>query len=447
MSLDTSKRSPEKQERLDLIKLTIPILIETMLSMLLGFVDVYMLGSFDDLAASGVATANQVITVISVVFLVFSSACGILINQYLGAEQRDKASRAAALSLVLNLATGLVISVLVAVFSAPILHFIGAQDQVFTYARQYLSLVGAFLFLTAVMNGMAIIIRSHGMTKETMVVAGGANILNIVLDVVLIPAMGVVGCAIATVVCRAVSSAVIGFILFTKVEKPSMFGLIRPWPHQELRLFYKMGFPSAAEAFLYHTSQIIITALVLHFLSDNELVAKTYMGNITFMFYVFSCSVGQAAQIIVGHMVGAGDYDGARKLGFRAWRQGMIVMVITSLLAIVFREQIFSIFTSNPDVIAIGATLLIINFVLELGRTTNLTIILCLRAAGDVKFPTLWAIFSNWVVGLGGAQLLAVTCGFGIYGLWIAMAADEFFRAILMLIRWRGTRWENKNVS
>ena len=447
MSIDTSSWSPDRKQRLDLIKLTIPILVETMLSMLLGFVDVYMLGSYDDLAASGVATANQVITVISVVFLVFSSACGILINQYLGAEQREMASRAAALSLVLNLASGIVVSVLVSVFSGAILSFIGAEGHVFTYAQQYLSMVGAFLFLQAVMNGMAIVIRSHGMTKETMLVAGGANILNIVLDIVFIPTMGAIGGAIATIICRAVSTTVIGIILFAKVEKPSIFRLIKPWPHNELRLFYKMGIPSAAEAFLYHMSQIIITALVLHFLSDNELVAKTYMGNITFLFYVFSCSVGQAAQIIVGHMVGAGDYEGARKLGFSAWRQAIIIASVTSLLVIIFREQVFGIFTSNSDVIQIGGVLLIINFFLELGRSTNLTIILCMRAAGDVKFPTLWAIFSNWVVGLGGAQLLAVTCGFGIYGLWVAMAADEFFRAILMLIRWRGSRWEHKNVA
>ena len=447
MESETATITPEKNERLDLMKLTVPILIETTLVMLLGFVDVYMLSHFDDLAASGVATANQAITVVSVVFLVFSSACGILITQYLGAEQREKASRAAALSIVLNLITGVIVSFLMSFFSGQIMGFIGAEGQVFEYAQQYLAMVGAFLFLQAVLNGMSIAIRSHGMTKETMMVAGGANILNIILDIVLIPAYGVLGCAVATIICRAVSTTIVAIILFTKVEKLSIFRLIKPWPHQELRLFYKMGIPSAAEAFLYHTAQIIITAIVLHYLTDNELVAKTYMGNITFLFYLFSCSVGQAAQIIVGHLVGAGDYDGARKLGFKAWRQAMITAGATSVLAIIFREQIFSIFTSNAEVIQIGGVLLMINIFLELGRSTNLTIITCMRGAGDVKFPTLWAIFSNWVIGLGGAHLLAVTFGLGIYGLWVAMAADEFFRAILMLVRWRGTRWEHKNVA
>ena len=97
----------------DLLKMTIPILIESTLHMMLGFVDVFMLGRYSDLAASGVNAANQVITVLSMVFLVFSSLGGILISQYLGAGQKENASRAGALSLLLHLISGIVISLLV----------------------------------------------------------------------------------------------------------------------------------------------------------------------------------------------------------------------------------------------------------------------------------------------------------------------------------------------
>ena len=77
--INAEKKTPE------LLKLTIPILIEAVLHMMLGFVDVFMLSRYNDLAASGVNAANQVITVLSMVFLVFSSSAGILISQYLGA--------------------------------------------------------------------------------------------------------------------------------------------------------------------------------------------------------------------------------------------------------------------------------------------------------------------------------------------------------------------------
>ena len=101
------------------MKLAIPIVIETVLFMLLGFVDVYMLSRHNDLAASGVNAANQVIVVLSMVFLVFSSAGSIQITQYLGADQKESASRSAALALVLHLVSGLVISLLVFLFFRP----------------------------------------------------------------------------------------------------------------------------------------------------------------------------------------------------------------------------------------------------------------------------------------------------------------------------------------
>lgn len=442
---DTIIQSEKKAP--DLLKLTIPILIEATLYMMLGFVDVFLLGQYNDLAASGVNAANQVITVLSMVFLVFSNAGGILISQYLGAGQRENASRAAELALVLHLISGVVISLLVFFFTGPMLRFIGAEEKVFEFASQYLKLVGGLIFLQSLYNAMSVIIRSHGMAKQPMVFASLMNIINIVLDLLLIPGMGAKGAALGTVIGRAAGVIGLTCLLFTKVEKPSVFRLLKPWPGKELKQVFKLGVPSAAETFLYQLSQLIITSLVLWFLSDNELIAKTYMSNMACMFLIFSASVGQAAQIVVGHLVGAGNFDEAKKQGFRAFRLAAIISESTVLLALLFRVPIMSCFTSNQEVIRYTEGLFIIGIFLELGRACNLTIIPCLRGSGDVKFPTLWAIFSNMIIGLGGAHLLAIVCHMGIYGLWIAMALDELFRAVVMLIRWHGSRWMNKQIT
>ena len=61
-------------------------------------------------------------------------------------------------------------------------------------------------------------------------------------------------------------------------------------------------------------------------------------------------------------------------------------------------------------------------------------------------FPTMCAIFSNWLLSVLGSYLLAVVCGMGIYGLWIALAADECFRGVLMLIRWKSGKWRDKAI-
>jgi len=430
-----------------LMKLTVPILIETVLSIALGFVDVFMLSRYDDLAASGAGAANQVLTVMSMVFLVFSSSGGILIAQYLGADQKENSSRAAALSLVLHLLSGILVSLVIFIFGGQFLKFIGAADMVFTYASKYLKIVGSFLFLQAVSAALGVIIRCHGKAKEPMIVAMGVNVLNIVLDFLLVPTMGVEGVAMATVIGRAVGVVALAVILFVKVEKPSIFRLLLPWPGRELKQVFKLGVPSAAETFLYHLSQLIITSLVMWNLTEAELVAKTYMSNIAALFLLFSVSVGQAAQIVVGHKVGSGDFDGAKKEGFRAFRLALIISASTVVVGILLRHPIISCFTGNPEVIHHAEVIFLVEFFLECGRAGNLTFIPCLRGAGDVKFPTLWAIFSNMIIGLGGAQLLAINFGLGIHGLWVAMALDELFRAVVMFFRWRSSKWKNKQVT
>ena len=438
----------EKQDECPkIMKLAVPIMIETVLFMMLGFVDVYMLSRYSDLAASGVNTANQVIVVLSMVFLVFSTAGSIQITQYLGAEQKENASRAAALALTLQMISGLVISLLVFLFSGPMIHFIGAKEEVYDFANQYLTLVGGFLFLQALNNALASIIRCHGLAKPPMLVAVGVNLLNIVLDILLVPAMGVIGAGLATVIGRAAGVIALTVILFRKVEKPSIFRLLRPWPRAELKQVFRLGIPSAAETFLYQLSQLIITSLVLWNLTENELITKTYMSNIATLFLLFSCSVGQAAQIVIGYLVGKGDFDEAKRQGYRAYRLALIVSVCVVGICIILRRPIMSCFTENPEVIRLAGILFIIELFLEAGRAGNLTVIPCLRGAGDVKFPTMWAIFSNMVIGLGGAQLLGVTLHMGIQGLWIAMAADEVFRSIVMLIRWHGPKWRNKQIT
>jgi len=440
----------ESPEKLNLFQLAWPMLIETFLFMMLGMVDVFVLSRYDDLAASSVNTANQAVSVVTIVFTVISGAGGILLTQYLGAKKPKEAARTAVLSIALQLTAGLIVSLILLLFSQPILMFIGAKGQILSFAGQYLSVVGGFLFFQAVMNAMSVIMRCHGMTKLPMFVTVGINLLNTLLDIIFvlglfgIPQLGVTGVAIATVISRILGTAIMAILLFRKVLRLSDLRLLFPLPKHDIVTFFKIGIPSALETFLYNLSQLVITSIVLNCLSEQELVAKTYLQFITTLFYICSVSIGQASQIMIGHDVGAGNIQKARKQGFSSLRLALIIAVCASFLGILFRVPLISLFTSDNDVISIASAVLIINIVLELGRTTNLVMIACLRGAGDVFYPTCCAVFSNWLLSVGGSYLLAVVCGMGIYGLWIALAADECFRGILMIMRWRSNRWTTK---
>ncbi len=440
-------------KKFKLFSLAWPIFIETALFMLLGFIDVFVMSRYDDLAASSVNTANQAVSIVTIVFSVISGASAVLISQYLGAEKIQNASRIAALSITFNFFAGIIISAVFLFFSRPILAFIGADGNVMEFASQYLSIVGGCIFLQAHMSAVSVIIRNHGLTKVTMYISLGMNIVNAGLDIVLVlglfglPKLGVAGAAIATTFSRGVGAAVLTVYLFKKVEKPDIFRQLKPFPKKDFLDMLKIGIPSAMESFLYNLSQLVITSIVLNFLTETELITKTYVQNITMFFYIFAVAIGQASQIITGHYVGAKHYELAYKRGFQAYFRALIFAVGLSCTGILFRYQLMDIFTDNPEVIALGANIIIFNILLELGRTTNIVVIANLRGAGDVYFPTACAIFSMWAISVLGSYILAVVMGFGIYGLWAAIAGDEVFRGIMMIIRWKSGKWKNKGIN
>lgn len=440
-------------KKLNLFSLAWPIFIETALFMLLGFIDVFVLSKYDDLAASAVNTANQVVSIVTIVFTVISGASAVLISQNLGAKNNKHASRIAALSITFSVLCGLVVSILLLFFNRPILLFIGAEGKILEFASQYLLIVGGFLFLQAYLNALSVIIRNHGMTQVSMYVTVVMNIMNTVLDIFFVlglcgfPKLGVLGVAIATTFSRIVGAVILTVVVFKKVEKPSMFKLLRPFPKGDIKNMLKIGIPSALESFLYNLSQLVVTGIVLTCLSDKDLVAKTYVQNITMFFYIFSVSIGQASQILIGHLVGANKQNEAYKQGFRGYRNALIITMALSVVGIIFRSQLIGLFTADPTVIELGSNIIIMNIILELGRTTNLVIISCLRGSGDVIFPTACAIFSMWVISALGSYIFAVVFNMGIYGLWVAFAADECFRGLLMLIRWKSGKWRTKRFA
>ena len=439
-------------KKLRLFNLAWPIFIETALFMLLGFVDVFVLSKYDDLAASSVNTANQAVSIVTIVFTVISGASAVLISQYLGAKKKESASRIAAISIVFNLVAGIIISALLVLFSEEILVFIGAQGTLLSFASEYLTIVGGFLFLQAVLASMSVIIRNHGLTQISMYVTVGMNIVNTVLDVVFVlglfgaPKLGVMGVAIATTFSRIVGTIVLSVVLFAKVESVKIFKLLKPFPWGDVKNIFKIGVPSALESFLYNLSQLVITSMVLNFLTDAELIARTYVQNITMFFYIFAVAIAQASQIITGHLVGAGEMEQAYRRGMRAYKYSMLITMIACTIGVIFRNPIMDVFTDDKSVIILGAGILMIDWVLELGRTTNIVVIACLRGAGDVYFPTICAIFSMWLVSVLGAYIFAVVLDMGIYGLWVALAMDEVLRGALMVWRFKGGKWREKAI-
>ena len=102
---------------------------------------------------------------------------------------------------------------------------------------------------------------------------------------------------------------------------------------------------------------------------------------------------------------------------------------------------LYGIFSSDERVLALGAQIMAVEVFLEVGRSFNIVLVRNLQAVGDVKFPVLIGIFSQWVIAVGVGYLLGVVLNWGLVGLWVAFALDENFRAVIFLLRWKSGKW------
>jgi len=434
-------------KELSLFKLTWPLFLELFLFMLMGLADTFMLSAVSDDAVAGVGTANQYIQIAILLLGVIGTGASIVVSQYLGSRLIAEASQIAALSVTLNLLVGLVISGLFLLFSDFLMKMMNLQGAVLEAAQSYLVIVGGFIFVQALITSMSSIIRVQGWTKQTMYVSLAMNIVHVVLNYILIfgkfgmPELGVEGAAISSIISRVLAAAVFFWLLYQALEVRIKWADYYRLSKNYISKILKIGIPSALEQVLYQTNQIVLLYYVT-FIGAEALSARQYAVNISMFTYLFAMAIGMATAILVGRYVGAGDKELAYNKVWFGVKSALIFTLSMVAIIILFRESLMGLFTSNEEIIKIGASVLLLSILLETGRTVNITIINSLRASGDAAYPVRIGFVSMILIGLSLGYLFVFVLDLGLVGVWLAIACDEWIRAILVIFRWRSRKWE-----
>ncbi|MEK5080045.1 MATE family efflux transporter [Solibacillus sp. FSL W7-1436] len=434
-------------KELSLFKLTWPLFLELFLFMLMGLADTFMLSAVSDDAVAGVGTANQYIQIAILLLGVIGTGASIVVSQYLGSRLIAEASQIAALSVTLNLLVGLVISGLFLLFSDVLMKMMNLQGAVLEAAQSYLVIVGGFIFVQALITSMSSIIRVQGWTKQTMYVSLAMNIVHVVLNYILIfgkfgmPELGVEGAAISSVISRVLAASVFFWLLYQALEVRIEWADYYRLSKNYISKILKIGVPSALEQVLYQTNQIVLLYYVT-FIGAEALSARQYAVNISMFTYLFALAIGMATAILVGRYVGAGDKELAYTKVWFGVKSALIFTLSMVAIITLLREPLMGLFTDNEEIIKIGASVLLLSILLETGRTINITIINSLRASGDAAYPVRIGFVSMIVVGLSLGYLFVFVLDLGLVGVWLAIACDEWIRAVLVIFRWRSRKWE-----
>ena len=434
---------------LPMLKLTLPIAMEQFFRILVSSVDTMMLSSYSNDAVAAVGLVSQYSFFLNILFSVIGTGCSIVLAQYLGAEKSDEElNHISQAGAIMVFAMSLFMTCLVIFGSGWLLDRYSLEENVRRYAWQYFVIYGGiFSFFNAFSLLQGAILRSYGYTSEAMIVSIVANLTNVLGNAISLygwfglPVLGVPGVAGASGISMLVSCIL--FFVFIRRRKDVVFhakGITRV-PKEAFKLVLKVGVPTAGESLSYNVSQITIMAMIST-LGTFAMSAQVYTMTILRFVFVGAIAIGQATQIKAGYYVGAKQNDLVYKKVFiyqlAATAISMVMIVIVNLI----KRPVIGIFTDIPEVFEYVSILLIYSAYIEFGRSLNLIYVGALKGAGDVRFPVLYGIFSNWTLMVFGSYILGIKFGLGLVGFWLGIGTDETTRGLVMLLRWRSRLWE-----
>lgn len=432
-----------------LFRITWPIFIEQLLFILMGTADTFMLSHVSGAAVAAVGTSNQIVNVVLLILNMVSSGSAVLIAQYLGAGRSQDCGYLAALSITINLIFGVLLSVVLVLLREWISVTMQLPPEVSKLVDTYFQLVGATLFMQALLGAASSVLRASGFTQITMFVNLGMNLLHIagnylfIYGALGIPQMGVFGVSISTSVSRSIAALVMFALMWRYVPFRIQWGDFVRLSGKTLWSILSIGIPSAGEPIAYQVSQIVMISFMAT-LGADVLATRVYVMSIMSYVIIIGMSMGFGTQILVGHLVGAGKAEKAYRL---VWRSLLISLVLTvtlvGILAALARP-LLGVFTNDSFILTLGSQLMLISVVLETGRTFNLVIIQSMRASGDVIFPVLMGMLFPFLLGLPLCYFLGIYLHLGLIGMWLTILADEWTRGIIMTFRWKSRVWQKK---
>jgi putative MATE family efflux protein len=434
---------------LKLLPIAAPLLLELALGMAVGLVGTALAARLGDASAAGFAMAHHVFGSLFVVFRIVGAGLGVVVTQALGAGRRDAAERVARAALAAASAIGLVAFVVAATLGRPLLALLNAPPEVVPQAARLLAFMAPALLLDAWVATGTAVLRAHlhaRHTLRTMVAMHGLHLalmaplmFGFSLGPLGLPGFGLVGFALALLASRVLAGALLAWHWRHRLGiVPSASDFWRPRP-AELRAIARIGVPGAAENIAYRLASMVSVA-VAGSLGAAAVATHAYVFQLMLFVMLVGLATGLAVEIVVGHHIGAGRLRQADALVRRSLKRGLAASVVAATLAALAGPWLQRQFTHDEAIVRQGV-LLWLTVLLEPGRTFNLVVINGLRAAGDARYPVAVGAVSMALVLAGGSWLLGRVAGLGLVGIWIAYAADEWLRGLLMWRRWRRLHW------
>ena len=427
--------------------IAVPVALQNLLTTTGSMVDTMMIASLGNTEVGAVGLCAQFSSLMFSAYWGFVGGGMLFFAQYWGAKDDDGINRSYGLTLACMMAVGLLFGALGVLCPGAVMRLYTDKPEIQAIGVEYLRIVGFSYPLMVLSMAMAALLRCTEQVRLPLYGSITAVGVNIFLNWTLIfghfglPAMGVRGAALATLIAQGVNLGVV-VTLARRKGHPYLLAVRRHfrWDAPLIRAYFRKCFPILMNEFLIGVGNMVIN-IVLGRQSTAAIAALAVFRTLEGLVIGFFAGFSNAASVLVGARVGAGDPDAAYR---RAWRlvylcQGFIALL--SALLIALHTPILSMMGMRGESFEIAFGLIVIYAVAALIRMGNWTQNDTFRAAGDAAYGTVLEIVFMWVLVLPCVWLTGMVWHLNTLIVFACCYIDEPIRYVLMQRHLFGGKW------
>lgn len=432
----------------DLKKLIIPLVIEQLLTLLVGMADTIMVSSVGEAAVSGVSLVDTINVLVINVFVAFGTGGAVVAGHFLGQKDNARACKAAWQTTLFSVLVAVVVSVLFIACHEGLLRLIfgNVEAAVMENAKRYLVITAVSIAPLALYNACAGMLRSMNDSKTTMWIAMLMNMINIVGNAIFIygAKMGAAGAALATTISRVAAAILIFCLMFRKEKSIHFVGQVTwRFDMQYIKKILYIGVPNSLENSMFQLGKILTISMVSSY-GTYSIAANAVCNTLAAFNVLPGLAINNALLAVAAVCVGAGEYEQARYYTKKLMKIAMMVLAGMTALVVLGGEWIIGFYNLSPEASELAVKVFTYHGIMAVFFwLPSFSLPNTLRAAGDVVWSMAIGIFSMWVFRLLFSWLLGTYFELGLMGVWIAMTIDWVFRACCYTLRFRSHKWEH----
>lgn len=432
----------------NLLKLSIPILISQLATSGMGLTDIIMAGLVSDADVSAIAVSNSIYFPLFLFVLGLLNAITPTVSYLNGSGRRDLIAHQIRQGVWIALVFSVVL-VLVCLNSHIFLDFMGAPAEFAGKSEQYLAILAIGLVPALLAINLRCLNDGLSNPKPAMMITFFALLLNIPLNYIFIfgefgmPAMGAVGCGVATTISNWVMFLLMLHYCYTNSSQKDI-KLFAKWlemPNKATllklcKLGLPIGFALFTEVMLFSASSLAISPLGSQAVASHQIALQT-----SSFFFMLPLSFGIATTILVGKTLGKKQVEMAKYLSYHAIFTGVAMSIIMALIMLSSRNTIPYAFTSDPTSVTIASSLLVFAAIYQIPDAIQVVCNGIMRGYKHTKPTLIITLFCYWGMGIPFGYVLSMTDWIvepmGAAGFWLMFCISLTTASALLVYQMR----------